>query len=108
MNIKSLPKAAGAVLTLFFAGCSEDENKVAPSSIEVTPVQVSLAVGGKRQLTAAPEPVDATDATFTRSSDRTDIAPVSAGGLVSGKAKGTATIKVKSGDMETFSCIPIY
>jgi Big-like domain-containing protein/calcineurin-like phosphoesterase family protein len=64
-------------------------------SITVTPASATIAVGLTVQLTARTKP--AKSATYTWSSSNTAVAQVSATGLVTGIAAGSATITVRSG-----------
>jgi uncharacterized protein YjdB len=80
-----------------------------PTSVPVTGVSLksaaSLAVGGTETLTAEIEPSNATNQNVTWSSGNTSVATVSAGGLVTAVAPGTATITVKTQDSnKTASC----
>jgi hypothetical protein len=91
---------AGTALALFlFAGC-DDEEKVALKSIEVTPAQVNLTVGGTQQLTATPTPKDAADVVFKWTSADNTVATVSDKGIVTAAKVGTTTVKVASGGIE--------
>jgi uncharacterized protein YjdB len=89
---------AGSALALFlFAGCSKDEEKVALKSIDVTPAQVELAVGGTQHLTATPMPKDAADVVFKWSSaDNTVATVLSDKGLVTAAKVGTTTAETKT------------
>ncbi|MDR2384788.1 MAG: Ig-like domain-containing protein [Tannerella sp.] len=69
------------------------------TSIRVSPETVTVNVNEKQQLTATPEPSNATDVSFAWLSDNSNVATVSSG-VVTGKAKGTATVTVKSGNVE--------
>jgi hypothetical protein len=92
---------AGTAIALFlFAGCGKDEEKVALKSIEVTPAQVELAVGGTQQLTATPTPKDAADVVFKWSSADNSVATVSDKGLVTAVNVGNTTVKVAGGGIE--------
>jgi hypothetical protein len=93
---------AGIALALFlFAGCGEDEEKVALKSIEVTPAQVELTLGGTpQQLTATPTPKDAADVVFKWTSANNAVATVSDKGLVTAVNVGNTTVKVASGGIE--------
>ena len=76
---------------------------VTPSTISVTGVSITgtnsiSSKGGTTQLTANVSPSNATNKTVTWSSSDNSIATVDANGLVTAKADGTATIKVKAND----------
>ena len=73
------------------------------STISVTGVSLgveslSLTVAETSQLTAEVQPSDATDKSFTWASSDTNVATVSATGLVTAVAPGTATITVTTND----------
>ncbi|MDR0715133.1 MAG: phosphodiester glycosidase family protein [Bacteroidales bacterium] len=71
------------------------------TAIVVSPETVTLNVNETRQIRATPEPSNATDVSFSWSSDNSNVATVSsASGVVTGKNKGTATVTVKSGNIE--------
>ncbi len=76
------------------------DNSIPLTKITVTPETLALEVGQATQVTAKAEPANATGVSFVWKSDDTSIATVSATGLVTGKARGTTTITVKSGDIE--------
>jgi uncharacterized protein YjdB len=75
------------------------------TAIRVSPETVTLDIDEKRQITATPEPSDATGVSFSWSSSDRNIVAVTTSGLVTGKAGGTATITVKSGGIE--KAIPV-
>jgi hypothetical protein len=105
-----------ATLSVFTLSCSEvasppgqstDRPEVSPPvftqtvrSVSVKPSSASIGVGGTIQLSARAKPPK--DATFDWSSSSTSVAIVSATGLVTGVAAGSATITAtsngKSGD----------
>ena len=103
MNVKSF-LAAGCIvaLGLGISGCSKDndEGKVALQRISVTPESLNLAVGGTQQLTATPEPGNASDVSFVWSSGNTTVATVSEAGVVTAHAAGVAVISVASGSIK--------
>lgn len=76
------------------------DTSVPLSAITVSPETVSLEVGQATQITAKPEPANATGVSFTWSTDNESIAIINTSGLVTGKSAGTATITVKSGEIE--------
>lgn len=71
---------------------------VAVTGVNVAPASISLGLGGTSQLSASIEPGNATDQSVTWSSDNPSIATVSASGLVSGLAEGSANITVTTND----------
>jgi hypothetical protein len=91
---------AGIAIALFLAGCDKEDNKVALSSIEVTPASVELTVGDTEQLTATATPKDAADVAFVWSSGSTAVATVSTTGLVTAISPGNTTVKVASNGIE--------
>ena len=72
--------------------------KVPPSSISLNTASVSIELGKTYQLNATISPSNATNKSVTWSSSNTNIATVSASGLVTAKATGSATITVKTAD----------
>ncbi|HBG40155.1 MAG TPA: hypothetical protein DDW85_01915 [Porphyromonadaceae bacterium] len=70
------------------------------TAIHVTTESLTLTTGELKQLTARPEPENATSVSFIWNSDHPDIATVSINGQVYGKSAGLALITVKSGDIE--------
>ncbi|KAA6348000.1 hypothetical protein EZS27_004537 [termite gut metagenome] len=104
MKSNSLFLSVSLALALIFTGCSKDEvekdKKIPLTSIAVTPLSVSLTVNNTMQLTATPDPEDASDVSFEWSSDDPLVASVSATGWVTAKKAGSTTVKVKSGSVE--------
>ena len=66
-------------------------------SVTVTPSAASIVVNGTVQLTATAQPPKAATGGFTWSTSNAAVATVSASGLVTGVAAGTATIRAASG-----------
>ncbi|MBQ6311572.1 MAG: Ig domain-containing protein [Bacteroidales bacterium] len=64
------------------------------SSVSVSPSSLELLIGGIVQLSSTVSPSNATDKSVTWSSSNQTVATVSPTGLVSAKAKGSATITV--------------
>ncbi len=64
------------------------------TGVELAPTEGDIAVGGTLQLEAVVAPFDATNQNVSFQSDDTSIATVSESGLVTGIARGTATITV--------------
>ena len=80
-----------------------DEVSITVSAIPVTNItldqsELSLQVGQTGQLNATVSPDNATNTSYTWSSDNTNVATVSDSGLVTAKAVGTATISATSND----------
>lgn len=71
---------------------------VSVTGVTVSPTSTSIALGGTQQLTATVSPANATNRTVTWSSSSTAVATVSATGLVTGVAAGSATITVRTND----------
>lgn len=71
-----------------------------PATVSVNPASISLEKNATYQINATVN-ADATNKTLSYSSDKTNIATVSASGLVTAKAKGTAVITIKTADNNT-------
>ncbi len=71
---------------------------VAVTSVTISPTSATLSVGGTQQLTATVSPVNATNKNVTYSSSAPSVATVSATGLVTAVAVGTAVITVTTVD----------
>lgn len=71
---------------------------VSVTGVTMTPATSTIATGATRQLTANLAPADATDKSGTWSSSDETKATVSASGLVTGVAAGTATITFTTTD----------
>ncbi len=67
---------------------------VAVTGVSIDKTALELSIGGTTQLIATVSPDDATNPSVTWSSNRESVATVSADGLVTGVAEGTATITV--------------
>jgi uncharacterized protein (TIGR02145 family) len=76
------------------------------TSVSVTPATLSFGAANQTaQLTATVLPANATNQALTWSSSATDVATVSAAGLITAKAAGTATITVTTVDgSKTATC----
>jgi uncharacterized protein YjdB/glycosidase len=78
---------------------------IAVTSVTVSPTSATVAVGATSQLTATVNPSNATNKTVTWSSSNTNVASVSAVGLVTGVGAGTATVTVTTQDgSKTATC----
>ncbi|RAV99242.1 Ig-like domain-containing protein [Pseudochryseolinea flava] len=71
---------------------------VAVTGVTVSPTTGTMSINGTVQLTATVAPSNAANKTVTWNSSNTTIATVSASGLVTGKASGSATITVTTQD----------
>ena len=78
------------------ATCVVTVNAIPPTSITVSPTSATLDVGATRQLTATVLPSNATDKSVKWSSSNNAIATVSASGLVTAVAPGSATITAET------------
>lgn len=70
------------------------------SGVTLTPATASLIVGGTQQLTATVTPAVATNKNVSFTSSAPAVATVSATGLVTAVAEGTASIEVRTEDGE--------
>jgi hypothetical protein len=77
---------------------------VYPTSVLVSPTTATLQVNAIQQLTATVLPTNATDKTVTWTSSNTTVAAVSASGLVTAKAAGTAVITARTVNGLTATC----
>lgn len=68
------------------------------TAIAVTPATASIAVAATQQLTVTPTPADASNVAVTYATSDATKATVSASGLVTGVAAGSATITITSDD----------
>ena len=76
------------------------------TGVTMSPTIAAITVGGTRQLTATIAPTNATNKNVTWSSNNTTVATVSASGVVTARAAGTATITVTTVDgSKTANCI---
>ena len=82
------------------------ETPVAVTSVTVTPATASVEVNKTVQLSASVLPANATDPTVTWSSDKENIAVVSANGLVTAKAEGSAVISATAANGTTMVKFP--
>lgn len=78
------------------ANCSITVNKIKVTGVSVDPSNASITVLDTKQLTAYLLPANASDKKVSWSSNNTAVATVSATGLVTAIAPGTATITVKT------------
>ena len=80
---------------------SSSSTPVNVTSVTVSPSTKTVSIGDTAQLTTTVLPADATDKTVTWSSSDNSVATVSANGLVTALAVGTATITATSNDDNT-------
>ena len=73
------------------------------TSISLSKSSATIAVGSTLQLTYSVTPSDATNQAVTWTSSNTAVATVSSGGLVTAKARGTATITATTTDGSNLS-----
>ena len=94
-----------------WVACGENEPESGPQTVAVTGVtlnksSLSLETGASETLNVSITPVNATNKDVKWTSDNEKIAEVSAAGLVTAKAKGTATITAATTDGgKTATCI---
>ncbi|MGI6514985.1 MAG: hemoblobin-interacting domain-containing protein [Syntrophomonadales bacterium] len=86
---------------------AEPSQPVAVTGVSITESNQELEVGKTVQLSAVVEPEDATNKNVTWSSDDETVATVSATGLVTTVAKGTATITVTTEDGNKTAAITV-
>lgn len=75
-----------------------DASVVAVSGVSLSMNSLTIGLGGTEELIAIVAPADATNKAVTWSSDAASIAKVSSAGLVTGVAKGSATITATTAD----------
>ncbi len=103
-KLKIFCAVLGSVLLAFcFAGCVDrdgnGENTVAVTEVQIkTSLPLTLGVTPSEKLIPTVLPAEATDKAVTWSSDKPNIAEVSADGTVTAKAVGTAVITVTTVD----------
>lgn len=74
------------------------------TDIVLKPTEVTLKIGTTAQLEATVKPADATDQKVTFTSDKPNVASVSAEGLVTAKEEGTAVITAASANGVNATC----
>lgn len=87
-----MAKAGNITTSCTVTVIKEDDPKVMPNGVTVTPAFVSLNRGETRQLTANVTPSTASDKSLNWTSSDEAVATVDASGMVSATGKGTATI----------------
>ncbi|MGI5115680.1 IdeS/Mac family cysteine endopeptidase [Treponema sp. SP13] len=91
-----------ALIALLFLSCANDLSKtdttVTVTGIVLSPDEsgISLVKGTTRQINAHAVPENATDKKLTYTSDNEGVASVTAGGLITAKAVGSAKITIKA------------
>jgi hypothetical protein len=93
--------ATGTYTFSFVESAPNTESVVDVTSIDVTPATATIAVAGTRQLVVAFTPSDASSNAVTYTSSDVTKATVSASGLVTGVASGSATITIRSANGKT-------
>jgi uncharacterized protein YjdB len=88
-------------------GDKDEDTTTALTAITVTPSSASVTINGTVQLTATPVPSDATYDKFTWTSSNEQVAAVSSGGMVTGRAVGEATVTVSSGSISTTVAVTV-
>lgn len=99
--IADVTKPSGKQLYEITFGDPDDPDPA--TGVTVTPATASIAVEGTQQLSAAVAPATASQ-TVTWTSSDTEVAMVSASGLVTGVAQGTATITATASESITDTC----
>ena len=89
---------AVSMLGLWSCGDDKTEDKIAVQSVTVQPTEATLEVGQALTLEVAILPEKATVDRILYSSDNTQVATVSAEGVIDAIAAGSATITVKAGN----------
>ncbi|ERF60628.1 Mac 1 [Treponema socranskii subsp. socranskii VPI DR56BR1116 = ATCC 35536] len=91
-----------ALIALLFLSCANDLSKtdtaVTVTGIALSPDESTLSMvnGNTRQINAQVQPENATDKKLTYTSDNEGVASVTAGGLITAKAVGSAKITIKA------------
>ena len=93
-------KNKGYYTTAGFQKIVEPQQDAAVTSVSVSPTSASVKVGATTTLSATVSPSNATNKTVAWSSSNTSVATVS-NGVVTGVAKGTATITATSNNGKT-------
>ena len=95
---------SGKVSSITLTFKQEAKKWVDVTGIRLNMESAEVETGGKLTLTATVSPKDASDPAVTWSSDKTSVATVDNQGVVTGVAKGTATITAKAGKVSA-KCI---
>jgi hypothetical protein len=90
--------------TVGMTSCGDDDKSVPLTGITVAPKTIKLPVGGLQKVTVTAVPANATDVTYTWTSQNTNVATVDAIGLVTITGVGSTTVTVNGGTVsETIS-----
>lgn len=101
---KSIFAALCAIAAVVMTSCEKPE-ETTDMTLSVTPASVTLAVGGTQKLTAVSTPASTT-LKYTWASDNMEVATVSAAGVVTAVAEGTANITVTAeGVKDPATCV---
>ena len=74
-------------------------NKVVPvTGVTVSPTSLTMEIGDSKSLTVTVKPADATDKTYTVSSDNTGVVEIDKSNNVVAKGAGTANVTVTTTD----------
>jgi len=92
-NVIKLLSISLLISGVMFTSCKKDVTGVSLSETSMT-----IDVGDSKTLTATVVPADAADKSVVWESNNNSVAEVDANGKVTGKAKGTATITVRTND----------
>ena len=104
MKTKNVFIVLFAVLVMAFSACGNpgggawESGNIAVTSVQLNKTSTSLVVGGTETLFANVEPANATNRNVNWSSSNPSIATVSANGMITAVAAGTATITVTTAD----------
>ena len=90
--------------TIGMTSCGDDDKSVPLTGITVAPKTIKQPVGGQQKVTVTAVPANATDVTYTWTSQNTNVATVDATGLVVIVGVGSTTVTVSGGTVsETIS-----
>ena len=85
-------------VTVYYEGSGSDPDPVAVTGVTVDPTEWEMEIGDTKALTATVLPAEATNKNVTWKSSDDGVATVSAAGVVTAVAAGTATITVTTAD----------
>jgi hypothetical protein len=91
-----------SIATVSFTSCSEEDNSVAVTEVELSDLSITLFIGDETTLKATVTPGDATDKTVTWTSGNPAVASV-ANGKVTALAEGTTIVTAQAGN-QTATC----
>jgi alpha-amylase len=106
IGLASTSHADGTLCSAVFSNLQiVNAGNVLVTGVTVSPTSATINVGATQQLTATIAPTNATNKNVTWTSSNSAVATVSASGLVTGIASGSATITVSSVDgSKTAAC----